>query len=215
MMCSLDVCAEIKTGEVLAFDFSDKESGSEGLEHFAGFGAGADGDDVIAFIDEEVFEHVTGGSVGVNSEDEGLLGGGGGGIRKARLVVVEFAAAGIDKIFAGSDAESDSNGVMVIGGFEDANDAALLFGLREAGCFAIGEGNGDFHVAEEIGIRGEEEEAVARDVDGGGDDVGSTAGKIAAADADRRRDEGAASSTAFDGDRCRWTRVGLRLVCTT
>src|SRR5271156_4086774 len=99
-------------------------------------------------------------------------------------------------MFADTDAESDGHGVAAVGHVMQANNASELLGVNSGGGFVIGEHDGDVHAAL-IGIEnGVEKNAVARNVDGGGDFVGATGGDMNAAHADGRGNQGAALATA-------------------
>ena len=99
-------------------------------------------------------------------------------------------------IFRGRCREGNGDAAETIAEFGDAYDVAFLLGVDSFGRFAEGEYDGDLHAAGITIELGMEQDARARNVEGGGDFLGAVGFGLDGADANGRRDQGAAFYTA-------------------
>ena len=100
-------------------------------------------------------------------------------------------------IFNGRGDEGDGDAAETIAEIGDANDAALLLVVNRFGRFAVRKNDGDLHpagIAIELGV---EEDAGARNVEGGGDFLVAGGFRDHGAHANGSRDERAAFLTAI------------------
>ena len=189
-----DVAAEVITGVGFAFDFGDEQGRREEIENFASIGGAADGDDVVTLVLEEHFQGFAELGVGVHGEDHGFFGAddfrrGGGGLSL-------LASVCRGEIFRGRCRKSNGDAAESVAELGDAYDAARLLGVDSFGRFAEGEYDGDLHAAGITIELGMEQDARARNVEGGGDFLGAAGFGLDGADANGRRDQGAAFYTA-------------------